>query len=72
MAKGTVYFVVSAEVDTGDDTPMDEVLKELAGSSAVLSHEVVMIETPDTVGVCNPKVVRVEGDALFMDDDFQA
>ena len=59
MAKGTVYFVVSAEVDTGDDTPMSAVVDELSGSHAVLSKEVVMIETPDTVGVSSPKVEDV-------------
>lgn len=67
MAEGTVYFVVSAEVDTGDDTPMEAVLEKLASSFVLLSKEVVMIETPDAVGVCNPKLVRVEGDGLFMD-----
>lgn len=58
MAKGRVNFILSVEVDTGDDTPMDAVLEELAGSHALISKEVLMIETP--IAVFNPQIEEVE------------
>lgn len=59
MANGRIRFVVSAEVDTGDDTPMEAVLDELAHSGVVLSKEVIMIEPPETIGVSDPQLEEV-------------
>ena len=68
MAEGRVNITVSVEVDTGDHTPMETVIKELAaGCDALLSHDVVMIETPDSVGVSDPRIENVEVGGLFID-----
>ena len=59
MARGRIEFIVSAEVDTGDETPMEAIIEELALSVVVLSKEVIMIEPPPTVGVFDPQLVVV-------------
>ena len=61
MAEGTVVFLVAAEINTGDDTPMNDVLEDLInGSTVVLSHENIMIEPPDSVNVFSPKIIDVD------------
>jgi hypothetical protein len=57
--KGKVKFIVSVEIDTGDNTPRGAVLEELASSRVLLAKEVVIIEPPTTVGVYSPQLEEV-------------
>jgi hypothetical protein len=59
MAEGRVNITVSVEIDSGDDTPMEAVIKELASTCVVLSKEVVMIEPPEHIGVYDPQLEKV-------------
>ena len=58
MAKGRITIVVSVEIDTDDDTPMSHVVEKL-NPIAVISHDVIMLETSDEYGVSKPFVEEV-------------
>ena len=59
MAQGRINIVVSVEIDTGDDTPMEAMVGAIAEeTNVVLSKEVVMIES--RFPLYSPQIEEVE------------
>lgn len=66
MAKGDIYITVKVAINTGDDTPMEAVLEDLAGSlrAKVIDigtiSEAVHIEPPGHVSLVSEEAEIIE------------